>query len=124
MRLLLDTHVLLWWRASPGFIDPDAHRAIEEAEAAFISIASAWELAIKVSIGRLRLSESLSAAIELGGFSTLAVSLAHIERVADLPRVHGDPFDRMLVAQAEVEGLTLVTRDQALAAYGIPILAA
>lgn len=124
MRLLLDSHVLLWWRSSPATIEPSAHRAIEEAESAFVSLASVWELAIKVGVGRLTMREPFATAVESGGFAPLAITFAHAARVATLPHLHRDPFDRMLVAQADVEGLTLVTRDRMLAAYSIPILAA
>lgn len=124
MRLLLDTHVYLWARAFPARIDRQARDVIERSDAVFVSIASAWEAAIKVGLGRLQLQETFEAGMAAGGFRPLSITLAHAERVATLPRLHGDPFDRMLVAQADCEGLTLVTKDSAIAAYGVAVLQA
>jgi len=88
----------------------------------FVSIATAWEIAIKASNGRLRVPGALGPAIVESGFRPLDISLDHTERVATLPRHHGDPFDRMLAAQALHEGLTLVTHDRAFAPYALPVL--
>lgn len=121
-RLLLDTHVLLWWSDDRESRLGDATRDdIWDADVVYVSIASAWELAIKVSSGKLRLDMPFQAVLDVNEFQLLPLSLAHVERVATLPRHHGDPFDRMLAAQAMHEGLTLVTHDRAFAPYAIPV---
>jgi len=124
MRLLLDTHVFIWWRSDPRRIDAKAERAIARAEVAFVSAASAWEAVIKAALGKLRFPGSFEAAVEDSDFAKLEVTFGHVEALRDLPPHHADPFDRMLIAQARVEGLTVVTRDPQLSPYGIPILAA
>ena len=120
-RLLLDTHVFLWWRDESPRILPDIADEIGSADAVFVSIATAWEIAIKVSSGRLRVPGPVGPAILESGFHPLAITIEHTERVATLPRHHGDPFDRMLAAQAMHEGLTLVTHDRAFAPYAVPL---
>jgi PIN domain nuclease of toxin-antitoxin system len=120
--LLLDTHVVLWWAAEGRPLTEHARRAIHSASRVTVSAASGWELAIKISAGRLRLEMPFSTIVELSGFQKLPVTLEHIERLIDLPKHHSDPFDRMLVAQAQVEGLTLVSHDRALAAYSVPVI--
>lgn len=124
MKLLLDTHVVLWWRLDAPQLPPATRKAIARADHVFVSAASAWEVAIKVALGRLRIEESLASLVEDSGFEQLPVSFAHSERLLSLPPHHADPFDRMLIAQADVEGLTLVTHDEQLADYGVPILRA
>jgi PIN domain nuclease of toxin-antitoxin system len=121
-QLLLDTHVFLWWRGEPSRLSSEARTRISTAAVVFVSVASAWEAAIKVSLGRLELPESLEAGILDSGFEKLLVSFSHTERIATLPPHHRDPFDRMLVAQAQAEGLTLVTHDRLLAPYDVEIL--
>jgi PIN domain nuclease of toxin-antitoxin system len=123
MRLLLDTHVLIWWDEGAA-LSPRSRLAIAEATEVYVSAASAWEIAIKSSIGRIRTTRSVTQAAADSGFAELPVSLAHAERVAKLPLHHRDPFDRILVAQALTEHLTLVTRDRAFAKYRIALLAA
>ncbi len=118
MNLLLDTHVLIWWDEGHRLLEP-ARQAIEEADTVFVSAASAWELAIKSGLGRLRPSRTVREAVEESGFLELPITFRHAERVATLPRHHRDPFDRLLVAQAEVEGLTLVTRDPVFGHYAV-----
>ena len=116
MNLLLDTHVLIWWdegrRLSAG-----ARRAIGSAEAVYVSAASAWEIAIKIGLGRLRSTRTVEQAAADSGFLELPVTFRHAELVAQLPAHHRDPFDRLLVAQAEAERLTLVTRDPVFQRY-------
>jgi PIN domain nuclease of toxin-antitoxin system len=123
VRLLLDTHVLIWWDEGRR-LAPPARRAIEEAEEVFVSAASAWEIAIKVGLGRLRPSRTIEEAAADSGFIELPVTFRHAHRLETLPRHHRDPFDRLLAAQAEVEGLTLVTRDPAFEPYGVEVLRA
>jgi len=122
VRLLLDTHVFLWWRADARRLGTTARAAIAGAEVVFVSAATAWEAAIKAALGRLRYPDTIEDGVEASGFEKLPISLRHAERAASLPPHHADPFDRMLVAQAEAESLTLVTHDRALAVYGQPIV--
>ena len=122
MRLLLDTHVFLWWRANDRRLSQRARSAIGEAEIVFVSAVTAWEAAIKAALGRLRYPDTVESGAEASGFEKLSITLSHAERAGQLPRHHADPFDRMLVAQAQAEGLTLVTRDRRLQRYEVPIL--
>jgi PIN domain nuclease of toxin-antitoxin system len=124
VRLLLDTHALLWALSAPARLPAPTAAAIRDpANAVFVSAASAWEIAIKSGLGKLSadLDEVVRTSIEVG-FEELAVTLAHTRRLQSLPPRHRDPFDRMLVAQALEEGLTVVTRDAALSAYSVPTL--
>ena len=122
MRLLLDTHAFLWWWQGSAKIDARTKTAISGAEAVLVSAASAWEMAIKSALGRLRFSGSIAHAVEACGFTHLGVDFEHIETLRSLPLHHNDPFDRLLVAQTMVERATLVTHDRALAPYGVPTL--
>jgi len=121
-RLLLDTHVFLWWRAEPDRLVPEARRAIAEAEIVFVSVASAWEAAIKVSLGKLRLPEPFESGVVASSFEKMPVTFAHAAQVAELPHHHRDPFDRMLIAQASADDLTLVTHDRKFQDYEVEIL--
>ncbi len=123
MRLLLDTYVLIWWDEGAR-LRPQADRAIREADQVYVSAVSGWEVAIKESLGRLRPRRTVARAAADSGFEELPVLLRHAEELADLPWHHRDPFDRMLVAQARAESLTLVTRDARLHRYGVRLLAA
>lgn len=123
MRLLLDTHALLWALAAPSRLPPRIAKALRDpSNTVFVSAASAWEIAIKASLGKLSadVDEIVHAVVDVG-FDELSVTLAHARRVRDLPSHHRDPFDRMLVAQALEEGLALVTHDGVLRAYRVPI---
>jgi PIN domain nuclease of toxin-antitoxin system len=122
MTLLLDTHAVLWWQADDRRLSKPARRAIATADVVWVSAASGWEAAIKSSLGRLRMSEPFALTVAADDFSELPVTLTHTARLAELPAHHADPFDRMLVAQALVEGATLVTRDSALGVYGVRVL--
>lgn len=125
MRLLLDTHTLLWVSGFSDDLSPDARTAIENADnLVCVSAASIWELAIKVAARRIWLPLDLPTMLRRSTFATVSITAEHAVAAAALPRHHGDPFDRMLVAQARIEDLTLVTRDPALAAYGVPTLRA
>ncbi|MGH7517300.1 MAG: type II toxin-antitoxin system VapC family toxin [Gemmatimonadales bacterium] len=121
MNLLLDTHVLIWWDEGQRLSAP-ARRAIREADEVYVSAASAWEVAIKIALGRLRPTRTVEQAAADSGFLELPVTFRHATRVASLPPVHRDPFDRLLVAQAAEEGLTLVSRDRALERYGVSVV--
>ncbi|MBZ5560434.1 MAG: type II toxin-antitoxin system VapC family toxin [Acidobacteriia bacterium] len=127
MTLLLDTHTLIWWLEGNRKLGRRARGAIESAGAVvWVSAASAWEIAIKVALGRLDLSEPpevcLPREMSRSRFQPLAVSLDHALAVRALPPFHADPFDRMLIAQAEAEGLTVVTGDAVFERYGIQVL--
>jgi PIN domain nuclease of toxin-antitoxin system len=123
VRLLVDTHALLWFLAGNREIGRDARRAIERAESAYVSAVTIWEIAMKRAAGRLIAPVLLDRLTE-SGFAPLAIEWEHAEVAGSLPHHHRDPFDRMLVAQATVERLTIVTRDRAIALYDVPILAA
>ena len=120
--LLLDTHVFLWWRTNDPHLNANAREAIATAPIVFVSAASAWEAAIKIALDRLMLPEPFSHGVDHSGFRRLAITFEHAEAAAALPPHHGDPFDRMLVAQAQLEGCTLVTHDQLLKPYGVATL--
>jgi len=120
--LLLDTHVVLWWRAASPQLSTAARDAIGDADAVFVSAASAWEVAIKTALGRLRLPDRFATGVEESGFEQLAVTFGHAERAGALPPHHGDPFDRMLIAQVLEERLTLVTHDRRFEPYGVDVL--
>lgn len=122
--LLLDTHVALWWLAEQPLTLVASVAIADPENDARVSIASLWELAIKHSVGRFRLQEDLAEVLTSQGFDLLGIEAPHVRAVADLPLHHRDPFDRMLVAQAQVERPTLVTRDQRLADYDVATLAA
>ena len=124
MRLLLDTHALLWYLTTPEKLPAAAHRAIRAADnEVYASLASAWEISIKVAIGKLDFdAQGMERALPAVGVEALGISLQHVARIAGLPLHHRDPFDRMLVAQALCESMTLVSRDQALSRYGVRLL--
>lgn len=121
-RLLLDTHVFLWWRSRADRLERAAQRAIAEADLVFVSVASAWEAAIKRALGRLELPEPFAVGILDSGFEKLPISFGHTEGLIELPHHHRDPFDRLLIAQAKAENLTLVTHDTCMKPYDVPIL--
>ena len=121
-RLLLDTHVFLWWRGEPSKLSSKVRSSIAAADIVFVSAVSAWEAAIKVSLGRLELPDTIEAGVLASSFEKLVITFSHAERAGGLPPHHRDPFDRMLVAQAQTEGLTLVTHDRLLEPYDVEIL--
>ena len=124
-RLLLDTHTLLWAIEDNPGLNADARSAIvDPLNDVFVSAASVWEIAIKRSLGRLEAPDNLGEEVRKAGFIELPVTIRHGELAARLPPHHGDPFDRMLVAQAQAEGLVLVTRDRVLGQYAVPTLTA
>ena len=123
MTLLLDTHTLIWWWASTSALSPAARAAIESPNSTvFVSAATTWEMATKVRSGRLPEMEERIAEYDKGvvedGFQHLPVDWHHARRAGLLPGAHGDPFDRMIVAQALIEDLTVITRDPAIATFG------
>lgn len=124
MRLLLDTHAFLWWLTDDRRLGAKAREAIADpGSMVHVSAASCWEMAIKASLGRLSLGRSdLATEIPANGFVELPITARHALRAGGLPKHHEDPFDRMLVGQALLEELVLVTHDRALARYGLSIL--
>jgi PIN domain nuclease of toxin-antitoxin system len=121
VRLLLDTHVLLWWLADHRQLSQQARTLIADGNnQLLVSAASVWEIAIKAALGRIDIElDDLEDAIVKGGFEPLPIAVQHAVRVGRLPNVHRDPFDRMLVAQASIEELRLVTRDRVFERYGL-----
>jgi PIN domain nuclease of toxin-antitoxin system len=127
VKLLLDTHVWLWMALEPGRLQTSARAALLDADnELFVSAATIWEVAIKTDLGKLELPIALADLVATqtgpGVAESLSITAEHALTLAALPRHHRDPFDRMLVAQAKAEGMTLVTADEALRAYGVPIL--
>lgn len=123
MRLLLDTHALLWTLGDPEKLSASALGAIvDENNDVLVSSASVWEIAIKRALGKLAAPTDLEAGIVRQGFSALPITFHHAEVAGALPPHHADPFDRMLVAQAQSEALTLVTRDNRMRSYGVTMI--
>ena len=123
MRVLLDTHVFLWAVAGSPLLRPSARQRIESADAVYVSSASIWEIAIKARLGKIDADPAaLVDAIDASGFTELPVTAAHAAGVAQLPQHHGDPFDRLLVAQALAMPLRLLTVDEQLAQYSDLVL--
>ena len=121
MRLLLDTHVLLWWLSDDRKLAKNARDIIADSNNdVLVSSASLWEVAIKASLGRLEIElDDLENAIVRNGFRPLPIGFRHAVTVGRLPAIHRDPFDRMLVAQARVEELRLVSHDRVFERYGL-----
>lgn len=123
MRLLLDTHVLLWWLGGNRRLGRAAADRIEAGEAGvYVSAATVWEIAVKRAVGKLEAPLDVIAEIDAEGFLPLAITLEHGAEAGGLPLHHTDPFDRMLIAQARTEGMWLVTADAAITQYDVPWL--
>ena len=121
-RFLLDSHILIWLDTGDQRITPAILERLRSGEQRFLSAASAWELSLKQAAGKLRLRVPVGAMLETFGLLELSVTIRHGDLAATLPLHHRDPFDRMLLAQASVEGLILVTADRKLLSYAVPIL--
>ena len=125
MNLLLDTHALLWWLGADPTLSEAAKAAIASpANTVFVSAAVVWEIRIKQAIGKLEVPASFQQVLADQPFEGLPVTLDHAHALADLPMIHRDPFDRLLVAQAQLERLTIVTRDAFISEYGVPTIEA
>ena len=127
MNLLLDTHAFVWWIAGDHRLSPTARDCIADSEnRVYVSSASGWEIATKHRLGKLPEAEGLVHAlpqlIQQARFADLPIDMAHAIRAGSLPGPHRDPFDRMLIAQAEIEGLSVVTLDPIFACYGVSVL--
>jgi PIN domain nuclease of toxin-antitoxin system len=121
VRLLLDTHVLLWWWSDDRKLSASARALIADPRnQVVVSAASAWEVAIKAGLGRIEIElDDFEEAVVQSGFEPLPITVSHAVRVGRLSGIHRDPFDRMLVAQASVEELRLVTHDSVFERYGL-----
>ena len=125
LRLLLDTQVLVWALGNNPDLGPVSRDAITDPNNdCYVSAATVWEIAIKRALGKLEAPEDLSGRIERDGFTGLPVTLFHGEQAGALPPIHRDPFDRMLIAQAQAEGLTIVTSDSTIPRYAVQTMPA
>ena len=125
MNLLLETHVLLWWLDDNPTLSKKARDAIANgSNVVFVSAAVIWEIRIKQALGKLQIPKDFESVLNQQALEMLAVTTEHAHAIAHLPFHHRDPFDRMLIAQAKAEGLTLVTRDMVFKKYKIPIIKA
>ncbi len=122
MRLLMDTRALLWWLADEGLSAEVRNAVADPANLVMVSAASAWEIAVKKAVGKLIAPDDIERQVDEGGFAPLPISIAHGIAAGRLPRHHDDPFDRMLIAQAFAEGLTVVTHDKRFTEYHVPML--
>jgi PIN domain nuclease of toxin-antitoxin system len=118
-RLLLDTQALIWWDANDPRLGGRARALLQETADVYVSAASAWEIAIKAALGKLVTTRPTSRVLAENRFLELPVSVEHAEAVAGLPRLHDDPFDRLLVATCRVEQLPILTSDPRFAQYGV-----
>ena len=125
MKLLLDTHVLLWWLNNDRSLSKEAIQVISKStNLVFVSAATAWEISIKKALGKLQAPDDLENALLASSFHALPVTIPHALLAGQLPPHHDDPFDRLLISQAKIEGLTLVTRDKKQLLYEIQTLVA
>lgn len=121
-RFLLDTHVFLWWLDDAPELGPHCRELIaDQRNEVFISAATIWEISIKKTIGKLDAPEDMDSIVEDEGFSKLPISLYHGQLAGSLPVLHRDPFDRMLVAQAQSEGLILMSSDENIGLYNVRV---
>ena len=125
MRLLLDTNAFIWWLDDPAQLAQPAREAIEDGSVAVaISAVTAFEIHTKAALGKLAFDGDIAIHLEREGFDELPVTIAHAVAAGSLPLIHRDPFDRLLIGQAQQERLTVVTRDATFQRYGVPVLAA
>jgi PIN domain nuclease of toxin-antitoxin system len=122
VTLLLDTHAFLWWSTASRKLGAQARRAIAGADDVYVSAASGWEVAIKIALGRLVMEIAFEDAVTANEFRQLPVVFSHAAAAGLLPAHHADPFDRMLIAQAQVEGFTVVTHDRQFEAYDVAVV--
>jgi PIN domain nuclease of toxin-antitoxin system len=121
LRILLDTHILLWWLADDPSLSKKAKLLIsDEKNFVFVSVASGWEITIKKALGKLEAPDNLEEVLKENCFKDLPITLQHVLATGQLPMHHHDPFDRILVAQAKCESLTLLTADKKIMLYDVP----
>lgn len=123
MRLLLDTHVILWWLDDSPELTDETKNLIDTEPAVYLSAVSPWEIAIKQSLGKLEGPADLAERVRDTQFAPLPIGAGHGVRAGRLPPHHRDPFDRVLVAQAQIEGMTVVTRDKWIPQYEVQVMA-
>ncbi len=122
-KILLDTHALLWWLADHPSLGENSREIIsDERNDVYISAVSTWEIAIKKNKGLLKAPDNIDAIVEDEGFLKLPITLFHGEQAGNLKQIHRDPFDRMLIAQAQAEGLDLMTADKIIPEYGLRVI--
>lgn len=125
MKLLLDTHVLLWWLANDTSLSKEASQTIQTVtNLIFVSAVTAWEISIKKALGKLQSPNDLEDALLTNSFQALPITISHALLAGQLPMHHDDPFDRLLIAQSKIEGLTLITRDKKQMLYDIQTIIA
>jgi PIN domain nuclease of toxin-antitoxin system len=120
--LLLDTQAFIWWDANDPRLGGRARAAIQEASDVYVSSASAWEIVIKTALGKLRTKRRPSNAVADGGFLELSITFEHAEAVRELPPHHSDPFDRLIIAAAVVEGCSILTSDEKFRMYDVSLI--
>jgi PIN domain nuclease of toxin-antitoxin system len=125
MNILLDTHVLLWWLDDNPALSKKARAHISDGNnLIFVSAVVIWEIRIKQNLGKLDIPQDFRRVVEQQPFEFLVITIEHAHAVGDLPAVHRDPFDRMLIAQAKTEGFTILTRDRLFKKYKVPTISA
>ena len=127
MRLLLDTHTFIWMDDAPSRLPQRVQRALEDIDnGLLLSLVSVWEIQIKAQLGRLNIQNSVANLVERhqesNGIELLPITLPHVLALSELPPHHGDPFDRLLISQARVEGIILVTKDENISKYSVDVL--
>ena len=122
MNLLLDSHILLWWLSDSRRLNSAARKAVADSARSYVSAATVWEIAIKMALGKLEFRGNIEEQLALNNLLPLAVTVPHALAAGALPMRHSDPFDRMLIAQAKIESLTLMTHDAHLRDYDVPVL--
>lgn len=125
MNLLLDTHVLLWWLSAAPTLSEKARKAVSDGRnLVYVSAASIWEIRIKQKLGKLKIPDHFFQVFDQQDFEKLAITAEHAYAVGDLPFIHRDPFDRMLIAQARIEKLSVITHKKIFTKYPVQVIAA
>lgn len=125
MQILLDTHILLWWLTDSSKLSSKARELIADpANTIIVSAATAWEISIKQTLGKISIEGDLETEVRANGFGSLPIGFSHAAAVRDLPAIHRDPFDRILIAQAQVENLSILTADRHISKYPVTVIQA